>query len=187
MKRNLLVLGVLVCILALGMVFVSCDNGNGVETDTWSPVTSLDQLDGTWKGSYGQTMTIKEAVEAEGETWTSAMQTLYGDMKVSVDFEFTMTINATAETVKLTLKIIQTFSGGNIGLLWPSMSAPYKERDEVTVDDTKHSMTMEMDFPPESIGESDITDVQINQNETKAKVPAGLMDGDTPEIIFTRQ
>jgi hypothetical protein len=185
MKRNLLVLGVLVCILALGMVFVSCDNGNGA--DSWSPVESLDQLDGTWKGSYSQSMTMKEWIEEQGGTWRSEMQIFYGDIKISVKAEMTMTINAAAKTLTMTMKFIQTFSGGNIDTIWPLLSADAQGLEGLTVDDTKHSMTMEMDSPPESIGESDITDVQINQNGTKAKVPEGLMDGDTPEIIFTKQ
>lgn len=45
----------LVLVLVFGMTVVGCEIEP--EADTWTNVTSLSQLNGTWKGSYSQTET----------------------------------------------------------------------------------------------------------------------------------
>jgi len=56
--RKLTVFGLLALILAFGLIFVGCGGDN--EPDTWSTPTSLDQLNGTWKGSGTEKHTYKE-------------------------------------------------------------------------------------------------------------------------------
>jgi hypothetical protein len=184
-KKLIFAFGVL---LVAGFAFVGCDNPAGEENDTWTNVTSLNQVNGTWKSFYSrQDMPIKDAMEEQGETWTNEMQTMVGDMKVSVNAEITMTINAATKTLTGRMKIVQTYSGENINTIWTLLSASFQGQDGVAIDNAKHSITINEDIPSQSIDESDIANVQINQNETKLKVPAGTMGENTPEMIYTKQ
>jgi hypothetical protein len=177
MKRNLLVLGVLVCILALGMVFVSCDNGNGVETDTWVDVTSLDQLDGTWKGSFQEGP--KPASDFLGEN--SGMEELFEGLKIALDGEITVTINAGTSSGQQKTKM--TFSGDNIAMKWMVLSPIFEFMDDADVDDKNYSITMEEPIPEEPITESDLAYIQINSSGNKIKLFPEFFEEDGESFI----
>jgi hypothetical protein len=191
-KSKLFLAGILSIALVFGTVLLGCPGDTTEETDTWSAVTSLNQLDGTWKGPYSQTMTIKEAME---ETWDDTMQALFGDIKVTTSAEITMTINASAKTRAMSMKTTMTYSGGNIDIVWTMIKtmigSESSEMPGVTVDDTKHSITIIQDQPAEQISDDDIAEmlaaVQINQNGKKVKVSAYALNGELPEIIMTKQ
>jgi hypothetical protein len=186
-KKGFWFFGVLMVLPAMGLVLTGCPNDTTGEQDTWSNVTSLDQINGTWKGSYSQTMTIKEVMENEGETWNDQMQEMFGDIKIAVTAEITMIIDSEAKTSTETMRMTQTYSGGSIDMMWAVISsASISEDPEVEVDDSKHSLTTDIDFPPTPIADSDFADVQIDQNGTKIKVPAGTI-GDNPEMVFNKQ
>ncbi|MDR2807505.1 MAG: hypothetical protein LBB43_00680 [Spirochaetaceae bacterium] len=190
MKKKLFLAEMLAMALAVGMMIVGCDDDT-TEEDTWSNVTSLSQMDGTWKGSYSQTMTMQEATEQAGESWSSEMQTMFGDMKVTVSMEMTIIINAGAKTQATDTKTTMAYSGGNINALWPVISAGYSSQSDVTVDNSKYSITMTQNSPPTAMKEEDITEMlelglQINQSRTKIKIPADSMGLDS-EIIGVKQ
>lgn len=163
--------GILVMVLVFGMAVVGCDNdpvnGGG---DTWSNVTSLSQLNGTWKGSYSFTET------EDGIT-------------VKTTTEMTLTINASAKTESGTMKTTMAFSGAGIAESWSGIKETFKETGvSVTFNDSNHSMSMTETFS-DTLDDNDIAEmlasgIQINQNGTKVKQPAG--DG-MPEIIMTKQ
>ena len=190
MKRTgLLCMTALICLL--GMMVVGCPT-SAEEADTWTAVSSLDQLNGTWKGSASQSKTIKEVIEESGETWDPAMQLLYGDIRVSVSVDITVTLNASAKTSATSGTMTQTYSGGNIDTIWPMFSAGFLGSDGITVDDQKHSITMTFDSPAETLSDAAIAEMlnalQINQHGTKMKVPANTMMGSSmPELILTKQ
>ena len=161
--------GILVMVLVFGMAVVGCDNdpvnGGG---DTWSNVTSLSQLNGTWKGSYSFTET------EDGIT-------------VKTTTEMTLTINASAKTQSGTMKITMAFSGAGIAESWSGIKEAFEETG-FTFNDSNHSMSMTETFS-DTFDDNDIAEmlasgIQINQNGTKVKQPAG--DG-MPEIIMTKQ
>ena len=197
-KSKLFLAGILSIALVFGTVLLGCPGDTTEETDTWSAVTSLNQLDGTWKGSYSQTMTIKEAMEASGETWNDTMQALFGDIKVTTIAEITMTINASAKTRAMSMKTTMTYSGGNIDTVWTMIGSESSGLPGVTVEDAKHSITMTQDFPAETIPDDDIAEIpqlglQINQNGKKVKVPSNVLNGELSglpelhEFIMTKQ
>jgi hypothetical protein len=187
MKKRRYVLGFAGVILAVSFVLAGCPI-DSEEEDSWSNVTSLNQMNGTWKGSYSQTQAIKEFI---GEEWNESMGQLLGDIKVTTSAEMTQTINAGAKTWAAVIKMTVTFSGGNTSVLWGTI----KENMGVsgaTFDDTKHSMTYTYDEPAQPLSDGQISEmlasgIQINQNGTKIKMPAGAMEEGSPEIIFVKQ
>jgi hypothetical protein len=193
MKRTGSFIVVLICVSILGMMVVGCDTPTGGETDSWTTVVSLDQINGTWKGAYSQSMTIKQAMEESGETWTSEMQTMFGDMKVTASVDMTSTINSSAKTQSLSMVITQIYSGGNIAIVWTMISAGYSGQSGVTVNNEKHSITMTQNMPTQTISDGDLAEMlgsglQINQTGTKIRMPANSIMGDgSPELILTKQ
>jgi hypothetical protein len=190
-KSKLFLTGILAITLVFGTILLGCPDDTTEEKDTWSAVKSLTQLNGTWKGSYSDTMTIKESMEENGIEWDSSMETMLGDIRVTISAEITMTINASAKTQTTSTSATMTFSGGNIGTVWAMISDGYSGQSGVTVDNAKHSITMTETQPAEPISDGDIAEmlaaVQINQNGTKVKVPSGTIGEGSPEIVFIKQ
>jgi hypothetical protein len=188
-KSTLFRAGILSISLVFGLVLLGCPTDTTEETDTWSNVTSLDQLNGAWKGSHSQTMTIKEAM---GETWNDDMQTIFGDIKVTANIQITITIDATAKTQALSMTAIQTFSGGNINTVWTMISGGVSGQEGVTVDNAKHSITITMSQSATSLSDTAIAElldqgIQVNQNGKKVKVPADTIPSlELPEIVLTK-
>jgi len=151
----------MVLVLVFGMLAVGCDEPKG---DEWTNVTSLSQLNGTWKGSYSQTGT------EEGFT-------------VKQEMEMTMTINASAGTMSGTQKMTMTFSGTGINEAWDAIKTVLAD-DGVIFNDSNHSASMTYTIPSTTFTLPD--GLQINQNGKKIKLPEGVMGGN-PEIIFTKQ
>jgi hypothetical protein len=159
-KRFLMV--VLVMTLVFGMGLVSCgDNDSG--EDTWLAVTSLAQINGTWKGPFSETQV--------GEGLTVK---LVGDM--------TITINASARTLSGSVKYTATYSGGDIDLYWPYIKES-AIAEGYTVSDSNHSVKGTQTIPSQSITLSDFDEWQINQKGNKLKPPADEF-GST---VFTKQ
>jgi hypothetical protein len=166
-KNTFFVAGMLVCLLVFGLTVVGCDNGTTEEPDTWSNVTNLAQVNGTWKGSGS--LTERE----QGITITAV-------------YELTTTINASTKTQTGTVKITMSFSGEGIDLLWEFIKID-EEFEDATFDDAKHSATMIEEMGSQSITLDDMDGVQINQNGTKVKIPADSMGGESPEMILNKQ
>jgi len=138
--------------------------------DTWTNVTSLSQINGTWNGLYTETQT------KEGITINSVV-------------EITFTINASTGTMSSSLKTTATYSGSNINMWWPSikeaLSEEFDTEASLTFNDSNHSVIIIQNILAEPISLSDIDDWLINQNGTKLKQPADYEE-DLPEIIFLK-
>ena len=215
MKKNIWFLGLPVCVLVLGILCASCNTSTSPgpepkpEPDTWSPVTSLDQLDGTWKGSYKETMPIKDAIDDDtmallleymkgsaglSDNVTSAnIMALLADIKAAVSADITITINASKKTRSGFVKMTITLSGENVGIVWLFIKPAVSQYDpDAVFDDKNHSVTITQDIPEESITDEEIEEmlasgVQINQNGKKIKIPTSTIlegslegDGDIP-------
>jgi hypothetical protein len=192
MKSKRFLLGALVLVLAFGMTVIGCPTDDG-DSDSWSAVTSLDQLNGTWKGSYSETMPVGEYYPIP-----NAEQTV-GNMEVTMTIEMTMTINASAKTQTLTSKTTITFKGGKINEMWPMIKGLLEEEmgeeEEgvtVSINDSAHSITTTSIMPTETLTDAAIAeaikDLQINQSGNKVKTKMGDDDDDyAREIIFTKQ
>ena len=106
MKNFAKFLGIIAFVAVIGFSMAACDDGSkddnggsGGGVDTWSAVTSLTQLNGTWKGT--QTETDTELFADENITITTVT-------------EVTMTItatNANTGTMSGSGKATMTFSG----------------------------------------------------------------------------
>ena len=151
--------GILAMALVFGMALVGCSDDDG---DTWSNVTSLSQVDGTWKGSY--TVTTTE----EGLTYKAVMG-------------ITSTINASARTQTSVINTTVTVSGKDINTYWPTIKEVFKGPG-VTFNDSNHSFSW-TENSSGSISLSDFSDTQINQKGNKLKE----RDEDGEEFILTKQ
>jgi len=196
MNKNFVFSVMMVMALIFGLTVVGCDNGT---TDTWSDLTSLDQMNGTWKASYSQkNRPIKDiAEEMMNIEWDSNMQAMFGDMKVTIIADITLTINAGDKTQEMSMKQTVTFSGGNINFIWPMLKQGLDNSEEeegatVTFIDKTHSIITEYNYPAGELNDEDIDEIlnsglQINKSGTKIKLPANSIMPGTPELIFYRQ
>jgi hypothetical protein len=190
-------LGMAVMVLAFSFVLSGCPTDGG-ETDTWSDVKSLDQLNGTWKGSYSQTLNMKQAVESQGGQWSPTLEAMFGsDMKVTTILEMTYTINSNAKTQATTMKQTMTFSGSKVGDTWSLIKTAMTsglggEGVDVNSDDVKHSITITQTLPAESMDNEYIvgmlsSGLKINQNGNKVKIPANAIGEGFPEMTMAKQ
>jgi len=160
----------LVTALTFGMMVVGC-GGGGTEDDTWTKVTSLSQLNGTWKTSSTET-------ETESGITTRTV------------YESILTINASAQTMSGSVKITMTFSGSAINSYWPDIKANFASQasqDDFTIstNDSNHTITMTSPpFPDTPISLSSVADWLINQDGTKIIQP-GEEEGEA--VTFIKQ
>ena len=192
MKKNIWFLGLLVCALAL---LASCETPTNADKDKWSPVTSLSQLDGTWKFSYSETQTLAEWAESitdylgnELPPQAQMYLSMISDVKVTTKAEGTLTIDASAQTAERSGTATMTFSGdGSNLIIYGLLNIMSEMPDGVSVDLAKKSIIMDISSEPSPLNSDVITvllaNTQINQNGKKIKI-SGLSSKD---IIATKQ
>ena len=199
MTKNVWFLGLLVCVLALGALLAGCDTPTSA--DKLLPVTSLSQLDGTWKFSYTETQTLAE--------WAKFVTDYLGDddlgfdidnlaslgidpskIRVNMKVEGTQTINASAQTAKSSGTATMTFSGDGSDLLIIGLLVYMSEMpDGVSVDPLKKTVTMDISSEPYPLNSDDIADLlantQISQDGKKIKLSVPGLG--SREITATKQ
>jgi hypothetical protein len=178
-------LGMLVLVLALGLIFVGCGGGSE-EPDTWTPVASIDQLNGTWKGSYYETMLLKEYGWFK-TNWGAEQEELFGNMNISVGFDEIFNINAGAGTMTQTVFSKQIFSGGKISTGWNYIRS--WDWGDGTVNDKDHAISWTYNSEPGSLASFNwyIKNIQINQNGKKIKFDTFIGDKPLPDYTLTKQ
>ena len=180
--------GILVIALVFGMMAVGCDNGTK-DSETWSNVTGMNQLNGTWKGSYNESTSMQNFLELTNSEWTSGgYSTVFGnDMKVTAKYEITQTFDSAANTLKGTVKTNVSFTGSKVSSSWATIKAYMAAAGltGVTYDNANYSFSFNQNltFTASEINQL-VATIKINQNGTKIKVPA---DDGVPEIIMTKQ
>jgi len=183
MKNVIKLFGVIAFVAVIGFSMAACegdDDGGttdgGDSTDTWTNITNLTQLNGTWKGTSTQTRPYGEGLTVK-------------DVR-----EITITITATDSntgTSSRSEKNTDTFSGGNINTAWPAIKEEYKSMDNdviatgMTFNDSTYTVSYTTPpLAPSPTVLSEYSGLPINQNGTKWKWPA--KEGRS-EIIFTKQ
>ena len=154
-------------VLFFALILTGCDSGGSSES--WSNITSLNQVGGTWSGSHSETQTMRKFLESNGETWDPSYQALYGDMNVKMELSMTMTINPTTSMGNGIESQTITFIGGNIDILWPALKSEFAGLG-VTVNDANHSILYTGTYN-NPITASDLNTVQINEKGTEIRVP----------------
>jgi DNA primase catalytic subunit len=177
MKKGFLFL--VLALLAAGSVFA--------QNDTWSNVTRINQVNGTWNGKSSATLTFRKFMESQGVAWTSDIQKFYGNMNIKVDLNLTMSINARNRTGTIIGTETFTFSGGNINDAWSALRDALAE-DGAAVNDRNRSIATPINVS-DSVTDSEIREYRINQNGGKISVPFSKLGLDyIPEyFVFNKQ
>jgi hypothetical protein len=188
MNKTLAMLAAAALAACLFPMFLS--SGQPPEEDAWVKVSSLEQLDGTWRGTAVKAVPVKEFA---GSMWDSYLESVFGpDAKVTMALTEAFTINAAAQTAGGPQAVTYTFSGGNTTANWAGIrdifvNIVHSSIYSVSFDDSTHSVTEYTSFGPSPIG-GDIggflAQYEINQDGTKLRQPAS---DDNPEFIYTRQ
>ena len=197
MKKVIWVLGIAVC-LVLGTLLVSC--GPPQEPDVWSDVTSVDQLNGTWRATESERMSFKEAMFmqfAQGDEsqrtafnlmWdSSGYGTLYGNINIDMTRTEIVTINAATPSETGTRTQTVAFSGGNINNagVWDSIKVLLFEGsmpEGTTMNDANKSFSTWSYSYNNILSDYNADRIQINQNGNKIKITYDL-----GEVIYTKQ
>jgi hypothetical protein len=172
--------------LVFGMTLVGCGGGGG-GSDSWSPVTDINQLDGDWKGKSSQRNVMDRQIALSPEMRAS-------DPVMKFDIEMELSINAAAKTQSGRMKTNYTFSLGDKMLddmFWASFSefgddpefiammlretsgfmmaelGPGYEVEDFSVNTSKHVITQVVKFTDIPFTEDDLNDFQINQSGNK--------------------
>lgn len=178
--------------LMLALVLFGCPN-NPEEEDTSSPVTSLSQMNGTWKGSFSNyTMTFKDFL---GDQWNEElMNQMFVETKVTISVEeITSTINASLKTKKLSAKkMTMKFSGSGALEAYQMFKQSFEDDPESVFDESNNSITANINQDEEPISDEELEEWlsgkrKINQNGTKIKTPKDSMGTKHPEIIMVKQ
>ena len=175
--------GILAAALISGTILPGCPNGTTGKNDTWSDVTSIDQLDGTWRGTYDETKTIQEIIPG------NPIGIDFGDTSVTINADITVTIDSNAKRASASTTTTMTFSGSGLSeTTWAMLKMFLAGEESIITDDDKHSITMTENEYEEDIDEEDpsIRELQINQDGTKMRLPEDLEDG-VPEMTLFRQ
>jgi hypothetical protein len=185
--------GMMALFIGLMLVFTmaGCNNPTGGGGgDTWSNITSLNQVHGTWKMSFTQSMPIREYMEnVRGQTWTIQDAIAAGDMRVIYSFESTQNINANTGIMTGTVTDTTRFTGGNINTVWSTFKQIFSAAPgfSMTFNDSNHSMIVTGNILPGLVSVGDFVGSQINQNGTRIRILAGVSYPGSPEIIATKQ
>jgi hypothetical protein len=174
-KRNWL--GILAIVLVFGITVVGCDNdptnenNNENGADTWTAITSLSQLNGTWKGK-------SPFLWGEGEGDASGGSE-YGIESVG---ETTITISVTGSNLIIHQSgtfVFNISTWGNIteASVWASIKNDLQDPDNnyivTAINDTNHTVTMSFteDWGAFSIAElfGDFGKIEKNQTGNKLR------------------
>ena len=139
--------------------------------DTWSPVTSSSQVNGSWKAPPSYSGTVK------GITYSTTTN------------NYIVTFDAAAQTMSASGSTTTTISGGNINEMWPELKALEELFGEmgytVAFNDANHSITLTCNNVSIQIPDDDLSPLglEINQNNTKLKMSDSLSG---VEVIYTK-
>lgn len=165
----------LLCMALLLVGIMSCGNvsgANGSEPDTWTKVTNINDIKGTWEGST--TVDFLDLIGENGTTGDPAVDALYADapIKMTVGIKYPVVGN-----IELTLAL--DFSNAikkiaeNTGME-PSEISQMMEDNYLTSTETE---TIPAEYFEQFVEEASLT---INQHKTKLKMQ---MDMETYIIL----
>ena len=156
MKIKKLWLVMLIAALLFSMMTFGCD-----DADEWSPVTSLSQLNGKWKGSI-----------SESESMLDPESPISFDATATMTMTYEITINSTAKTSSGTMTMTERFTGKQAAEAYTLMKLALTmggETDGMTFNDNNHSMSMTQSIPSTPIQDEYINGIEINQTGRKIR------------------
>jgi len=182
MKR-LNVIWALALILALGMIFVSCEEE---EPDTWTPITSWSQLNGTWKTSFSRTKPMTEWASLWQWTMGDWFEPVYGGTTMKYVYEDTWTINAPSFSGVEVYK--RFFSSIKDDTQWGMIKLYHTdEKDMPTFDDKAHSISWTYPYNNGSFNNNwNMSGFYINQTGKKFRQFYNFY-GEQTERIYVKQ
>ena len=199
MKKVLFKAVILTFVLVFGMIFLGCEEdsgggsgGGGGEADTWINVTSLAQINGTWKGTISYTTDTHEGITYKQ------------------DFEITFIINASARTITFSQYFQKVTMSGFSNDQWTSYTAYLTEEPQtqtqthtdedgnsytitstVTIDNSKRTITYTstQTMPTETVTDAEIASsgYQISKDGRRLRMTSDDPDAPFNEIIFYKQ
>jgi hypothetical protein len=189
MKNKIAMAAMISLLLVFGLIFVSC--GGEEETDSWSAVTNVNDLAGTWKGSTTisvpkQTIDIEftEPIEMPATTFDVALTFVYGGSWAAVTYVIDIG------------KLLDALTNNNAelkNLFWEFISEGSGEKYKITETETVPKDDILSTFT------EDGASIQINQDGNKVKLSLSAKDalgdedfdidlgGDTIEITLSKQ
>jgi hypothetical protein len=161
--------------------------GDDEEADVWEPIADLDQVVGTWKGSYSENMKLSEFFARMGDDDFFDPDDMSGldNLRVSISADIT-TVISEGYVQDTTVRTTMTFSGEGIDMMWMVFSGFFAMAGDAEVDDNAHSVTT-TDTDSQDLTLTNIEGIRINQTAAKILIPAGMMDDMAPEITMYLQ
>jgi hypothetical protein len=187
MRQNKTCLKIFAAAVFFALTLAGC--GDLDEGDVWSDVTSMSQVDGTWEGSYSESLSLLEA----------SVPPEYSDMlNYEVDFEITvetiMTFSEVNETVSGESNIIIRVTGPDASAVWliftmmvlPMITSELPEDMIITANNSNKSITMTQDLVETDVSDSSLAamGLKINQGGDKLKIPAEAFEGYLSEDVI---
>jgi len=169
----------LIAALAFGCMFTGCADPED-DADVWSPVTSVNQLNGKWKGSYSETFS---ADEYYGE------ETGY-EINITTTEIIEMDVNVSSNTVTVKYTQVIKFSGKDVNSVWELIKLSMGEDDDATVNDSDKSITYSgtESGSLSEFGDGGFEDLEINQKGNKLRQQMGDEEkGNIRYMIFNKQ
>ena len=156
MKIKKLWLVMLIAALLFSMMTFGCD-----DADEWSPVTSLSQLNGKWKGSI-----------SESESLYDPEALISFDATMTMTMTMDVTFNSGAKTMSGTMTMTERFTGKDAAAVYTMMKAMLTMEgtpEGYTFNDSNHSVSMTEAIPSTPIPEDYINEIEINQTGRKIR------------------
>jgi hypothetical protein len=177
MKKKIGLAAMIGVLLVFGFMFVSC--GGDEETDTWSALTDVNDLAGTWQGSTTIRIPKQEMEIMEGAPPMEIPAT-----SIDVDMTLTYTKDASNATIKVVAgmeKLLETVAS-KFGMpketLWAFITLSAAEDESTQVLDG-YRLSVTDSVPKEEYA----SNVKINQDGTRIRLSASVEDtvGDVSE------
>ena len=175
----------LVIVMVFGMMVINLIFPARVTADDlWANVPNLNLLNGTWKGSFSQSLTDKEYMErTDAPQGVKVLNIIH-----TIEVEITIIFDASTETISKSGTIKTTLSGTDINLL--QMKHPVGEvktsdgTGTIIFDDANHSQKFTFFDIKSYEDETEDMTFQVNQTRTKIKIISlDLGGGDIGKIL----
>jgi hypothetical protein len=188
MKNKKSIAGIILAVsFVFSLILFSCGGDTG--GDEWFSVTNLSQLDGTWKGSYSESMTLKDLISRGAFDDLGDYEALIKDMDVTINLnaDITMTIDADQETQSSTIKYTLAFSGKDVDVIWAFVLIMGAESG-FEINNSKKTLSFTETSENNPIDENDFLDVlEVNKDGTKIRVPADSELGNSKPFVLNKQ
>jgi len=176
MKIKKLWLVMLIAALLFSMMTFGCE-----EPDEWSPVTSLSQLSGKWKGSYS--FSNSESLKKDDINDPNSF-----DATMTTTISYQITIDFNEKTTSGTMTMSTRFTGMEAADAYALAVLEMEEDSGFIRNDINYSFSMTQPMQAGTINEGDISGMEINQTGRKIRrFISEDDDGKKTYMILTKQ